>query len=236
MTDDQKRIHYGEMLSGSSGSDGGGDGDLSLRLPPSIKGMTMGQAILGQLPYWGAKRTIDAYRRVLQSGVETLGVQRDFYKAVRVTDSEKERWKNQDVYREGVKEEATTYLETMVEQRNMATASRIKSEIFLQGAKDEQAAAETLRMIADNNRQAELFESQRKKEEAEQAAEDARSGTSASFRQKMQAIKVAEQNYAELMADKQSAIEKYGSEDKIPPPLMAMYQQLEADLGFSLDD
>lgn len=235
MSEEDKQVRYGEVLEPHQDSRPPKGADLSLQMPARVPGMTLGKALLGQLPYWGAKRTMDAYRRFIESGVEMVEAQTAFYEGSRTLALEKERWKNRDTYREGIRQEAAAFLDGMLEQRNVAEASRIKSEMFLQSAKNEQAAADVLEMIAENNRQAELFASERKREEAERAAEDARGGQSASFRQKMRAMKSAEQNYAELMEAKAEDIEKYGSEEAFPHFLTAMYQQMEADLGFALD-
>jgi hypothetical protein len=233
--EDDKKLRYGEVFEPHQNDAAPGGPDLSLQMPPSVKGMTLGKALLGQLPYWGAKRTMDAYRRYIESGVEMVEAQKAFYSSSRQLAMEKERWKNRDTYREGIRQEAAAFLDGMLEQRNVAEASRIQSEMFLKAAKNEQAAEEVLEMIAENNRQTQLLESERKREEAERAAEDARGGQSASFRQKMRAMKSAEQNYAELMESKTEDIEKYGGEEKFPAYLVAMYSQLEADLGFGLE-
>ena len=73
--------------------------DLPLQMPPGVSGMSLGQALLGQIPYWGVKRSLDAYRKAVESGVQALEVVARYHEAKRHVEMEKARWENRETYR-----------------------------------------------------------------------------------------------------------------------------------------
>lgn len=233
---DESKARYGDVLGpDENASVGHQSSGLALRLPPGVRDMSLSRAILGQLPYWGARRTIDAYRQMIEAGLQTVAVQKDFYKATRELEMEKERWQNRDIYREGAKLEALAYLDGVKIQRNAAAAAVEDSEVFLQQAKDRRAAMELLRVIEANNREAERLASEREMEEEQQRLDEVRGGRGASFRQKLRRMEEAKQNYAELMEAKAADAVTYGGEENIPEFLIGMYEQMEADLMFTME-
>jgi hypothetical protein len=219
-----------------------GDGDsgnqrpameLPLQMPPGVTGMQLGQALLGQIPYWGLKRSLDAYRRAVESGVQALRVAGEYYEARRELEMEKARWENRDIYRDAAALEAMTLYEKLKTAQNLAIAGRIDSQERVQAATDRQQAAEIIRLIEKNNREAENARAELRKLEAEEELADLKGGRgNGSFRKKLRAAEQAKIDYDEMMASKAEHIKEYGGEDKLPAYLRTLYENLEEDLGF----
>ena len=76
---------------------------LVLPPAPNMYDMSLQQAFFGQLPYWGMRRTLDAYNRALESGVNVLNSIAAFYDAQVAVKKATTRWENIEAIRAGVK-------------------------------------------------------------------------------------------------------------------------------------
>jgi hypothetical protein len=72
---------------------------LVLPPAPNMYDMSLQQAFFGQLPYWGMRRTLDAYHRALESGVNVQKSIAAFYDAQVEVAAAKMRWENIDAIR-----------------------------------------------------------------------------------------------------------------------------------------
>lgn len=233
MTDERKNPPLdGEVLPAETRHRADDRGGIMLQLPPDVEGMGLSKALFGQLPYWGAKRTIDAYRKAVESGVIAIKANQAFYEAKRDLEMEKERWNKRDIYRQAAAEEAEVYLEGVLAARARAGVLRLEAEELLAAAKDRQKAQDLYQQIAENNRQAELRRSERMLEEEEQKLAEVQGGRKGSFKQKMRNMQRAKEEYEELRVERAKAIKEYGSEEDLPEWLVTGFDQLEADLAF----
>ncbi len=210
--------------------------DLALPLPPEATDVTLDRALLGQWRYWGAARTINAYRKMVEAGISSVHAQENFLAARSQLEAEQERWAQRDLARDIVKIGIETQHQKSLVQRSAAATALIDSEVLLEQAKDRKEAMELLRIIAANNRETERLRSEVEKEKAQQELEELRGGKPASFNRKLRLLEDAKRNYAEFHAAKEKDIESYGGEDKLPEFLVSMYRQLEADLAFGLEE
>lgn len=232
---DEDEVRHGEILSPKSvQAEPGQGGGLAVQMPPVVRNMPLSRAILGQLPYWGARRTIDAYRRMVDAGTDSLRTQTNFLEANRNLEAEKGRWENRAAYRQAAMLEADAFLDEQQTRRNGAAISKIQSEQMLTLAREQDE--ELALIIAKNNQEAERLASERRLEEERQKLHETQGGRSASFHQKMRRMQEAKQNFDEIEAAKKADIEKYRGEENLPEFLSSMYVQMEADLSFDLDE
>lgn len=223
--EDRKPILSGEVL-GPDGREGHQHGlELPLHFPPGVRGMGLGQALLGQVPYWGLKRSIDAYRRAVESGVAAVRVVRDYHVAMRELEDEKERWGNRQTYRDAAKLEAQILYEKVTTAKNLSIAARMDSELTVQAAKDRLEAAEVIRIIQKNNLEADRIRSER-------AVQEEREGLSGQgdFKKKLRNLEQSKKDYADLMAAKAADIDEHDGEENLPEFLITMYERLEDQL------
>lgn len=203
-----------------------------LHLPPGVKDMGLREALLGQWQYWGLRRTMNAYRHAVESGVAAVGSVNRFYEGLRELEGEKERWRSVETYREAARLEAEAVLERARAARNQARSERIESELRVFDLEQRAASVELLKMIQQNNLQAEAGRAQRQREAEEQLlAEQQRGAGGTSFQKKLRQLEQMKQDYEDLRAAKAADVEKYGSEEAMPDPLRTMYEKLEDQLA-----
>lgn len=208
--------------------------DLKLQLPPGPEAVSLGAALLHQYRYWGLTRTMNAYRRAVESGVAAVNVQAEFYQAARRVETEKARWENREQYREAARMEAEALIAHVEADIEDARVRKAQSALELRGLNEQLSAAGMLEEIAENNRAAELARAKRLRREEEQRLEELEGGASktSDFKERRARMEQARQDYEELMAEKEADIEKYGGEDNLPDWLVTMYEQLEDELAF----
>ena len=75
---------------------------LALLLPPTpdFSNTSLHQAILQQFRYWGIRRTLDTYRRAVESNVDVLGAISKFYEAQEAVERGRIRWENRYILRD----------------------------------------------------------------------------------------------------------------------------------------
>ena len=225
----------GEILGPEKSSRKRPDPDqLVMQLPPDVPGMTLDRAILGKLQYWGARRTIDAYRKMIEAGTQSVQAQAEFLEAGRELIREEARLNKREEYREAARLEADEFLDRQKTRRNAAEVERLTSEHLLAIAREQDE--ELAKVIAKNNQEAERLRSERALEEERQKLNETQGGRSATFQQRMRRMREAKQNYTELQTAKAEDIEKYGGEENLPEFLQHMYDQIEADLLHQMDE
>lgn len=203
-----------------------------LELPAGIQ-MGLPLAVVSRLRAWGVKRTIDAYRQVMESQLATMQVRRAQYDAGIEVVKAQERWKHADKYREAARHEAEAYLERAREAKLLAEAARMEGEERVQAARDRRDASEIVRLIERNNLEAEKAQAERRKIEAEAQLAAAKDGSgNSTFRRTLRDLEDAKRDYDELMASKQAHEAEYGGAEKMPAYLRTLYENLENDLAF----
>lgn len=235
--DEPDRVLTGEIV--SDDDDTSRALDLKLQRPPGAETVPFATALLQQYRYWGLRRTLDTYRKAVESGVAAVNVQADFYKAARNVEVEKARWENREEYREAARREAAALIAHTDADIQDAKTRKARSELELRGLQGQLAAAAIIEEIAENNRAAELARAKRLRREEERRLEggsgDNGGGKANDFKTKRAAIQQARADYEELMAEKEKDIKKYGGEENLPDWVMNMYETLEDDLGFRFD-
>lgn len=223
--DDVKPVLSGQVLGPETGPDRQAGLQMPLHFPPGVKGMGLGHALLGQVPYWGLKRSIDAYRLAVESGVAAVRVVREYHVEMRELEAEKERWANRQTYRDAAKLEAQILFENVKAAKNLAIAARMDSEMTVQAANDRLEAAEVIRVIQKNNLEADRIRSER-------MVQEEREGLSGQgdFKKKLRNLEQSKKDYVDLMAAKAADIEEHGGEEKLPEFLATMYERLEEQL------
>ena len=238
-SDDPKQVLSGEIISDDDARGSSGPLDLQLRQPPGAEIVPFGTALLQQYRYWGLRRTLDTYRKAVESGVAAVNIQADFYRAARNVEAEKARWENREQYREAARKEAEALIAHVEADIEDAKARKTRSALELRGLQGQLAAAAILEEIAENNRAAELARSKRLRREEERRLEGGNGGNGGgaadNFKAKRAAIQQARADYEELMAEKAKDIKKYGGEENLPDWLVNMYEMLEDDLGFRFE-
>ncbi|WP_372923084.1 hypothetical protein [Roseovarius sp.] len=229
MNDEAKpdEVISGEIIDGDTSGEARSALDLKLELPPAPEGVSLGAALLHQYRYWGLARTLNAYRRAVESGVAAVNIQTEFYQASRLVAMEKGRWENREQYREAARMEADVLLENV-------KARKAESELELRRLQEQLAAVGMLEEIAKNNRAAELARAKRLRREEEQRLEELESGTpkKSNFKEHLAQLEQSRQDYEELMDVKKADIERYGGEENLPDWLATTYETFEEHLGF----
>ena len=228
-----KTVLSGEVFSPQQSLSRSDSPSLQLHLPPGVAGMGLGQALLGQLPYWGLKRTIDAYRKAVESGIDMQIAVTRFYESARGLEAEKARWENSGSYRDAAALEAEAFLDGARAMRDRAETARIASRMELNAVRRREADMEFLLEIEKNNREAELLRSELVKEEIQKKINAVRDepgggGYNETRRQMVQRQK----DYESLMKAKAEDIKKYGGEENFPEFVRIMYRKLEETLTF----
>ena len=111
---------------------------LALLLPPSpdFANTSLHLAILQQFRYWGIRRTLDTYRRAVESNIEVLGAISEFYKAHEGLLREKTRWENRHILREIEEDRLYTELLEGKKQRISALTELNKLQVKLALSED----------------------------------------------------------------------------------------------------
>lgn len=214
---------------------------LHLELPqmPDVHNMTLQQALFGQLKPWGLARTLDAYRRAIESGVNVLASISAFYEAQVAVDIAKERWRNIGTIRQAEKLKIDADLAnwqsvytTAIIGRNEAQIKRAIAEDRLANIdliiEEERKNREFEKEIGALNRATALNEARLKKEETERKLAGRQAGEGGnSFEDMMKQREEAVKNFALLEKRKAEDIKKYGSKESMPEFIQAWYDQLE---------
>lgn len=240
MSDDKPdRVVSGEIVSEEEQLGTRGALDLHLRQPPDAETVPLSTALLQQYRYWGVRRTLDTYRKAIESGVGALRVTEEFYKAARDVDVEKARWGNRAQYRDAARLEADALIVRAQAEIEDAKVRKARSELELRGLQRQLAAATIMEEIEENNRAADLARAKRLRREEERRLEGGHGGHGGKkpndFSAKRAAIQQARADYEELMAEKAKDVDKYGGEDNLPDWVVSMYETLEDDLGFRFE-
>jgi hypothetical protein len=232
VSEDNRGVLNGEVLGPARREDLDNFLAKQLDLPAGMQ-VGLPLAVMGRLRAWGVKRTIDAYRQVMESQLATMQVRRAQYEAGIEVIKAQERWKHADSYREAARNEAEAHLERAREARLLAEAARLESEERVQAARDRRDASEIVRLIERNNLEAEKAEAERRRLEAEMQLADAKDGSgNSAFRKKLRALETAKRDYDELMASKAAHEAEYGGAENMPAYLRTLYENLEDDLAF----
>lgn len=106
---------------------------VHLVLPPApdMYDKSLQQAFFGQLPYWGMRRTLDAYHRAVESGVNVLNSIAAFYDAQVAVKKATTRWENIEAIRTGVEFEIQAEVFQADEKRTQAEIALNKAQIDL---------------------------------------------------------------------------------------------------------
>jgi len=216
------------------------NGMQALDLPMSAPDMSIRRVLANRLKFWGYRRTLEAYRAAVASGVDLTKSLSSLYEAKRELEMERQRWADVDTYREAASSEADTFLRE-VRTRYLAAeaeeeeARKRLSEAKVERERSEQRAAglRVLKIIEENEWASELAASEKKRLDAERTLEDARYGDGkSSYRERRRELEQRRKDYEDLLAEKQSDIERFGGEDKLPHWLQTFYDQVEDDFGF----
>lgn len=214
---------------------------LHLDLPavPDVRNLSLQQALFGQLPHWGLRRTLDAYRRAVESGVNVLGAISAFYEAKVEAEVATEHWHNIDTIRQAEKLKIHGELAYRQVEHNKALIALNKAQIDRAISEDtlkdidsiteeERKKREADRQIQELNRATALAEARWKKEEADRrlAGQQAGEGGS-SFKDMLKQQEEAGKNFELLEKRKAEDIKKYGSKEAMPEFMQAWYEQLE---------
>lgn len=223
----------------------GQDGDMRLTLPPDVEGMTLGKALLGQWQYWGLARSIKACRRAVDERVNLSRSVTEFYQQEVSRGEAQARWLNIDMFREAAVNDVERHLkqsqadlteaernvvraqrELEEEQRRLDEATRMREADKTAFAADPELRKRIRQAQLDREEADALIE----KEKAEGRLAEVENSTGGSHRQRMRSMERAKKYYAELMAEKEKDIERYGGWEKMPEFLQHMYEQYEVQI------
>lgn len=229
--DEDEKIVRGEIFPDDDGT--ASRRGMHVQMPPDVSDISLGAALLQQYRYWGIRRTIDAYRSAIESGVSALNLQTEFYSAMRTLDAEKARWEERDQYRAAARMEAQALIASVEADIVEAKVRKQRSEQELRNLEQQEAARAMLKEIEENNRAAELARAKRARQEEVKRLENAQNGNiDSGFAERRARLEQARKDYEELMAAKAEDIEHYGGETNLPDYLQTMYEKLEDELGF----
>ena len=194
-------------------SKNGTDEAVHLVLPPApdMYDKSLQQAFFGQLPYWGMRRTLDAYHRAVESGVNVLNSISAFYDAQVAVKKAKTRWENIEAIRTGVEFEIQSELLETEEKRDGAEIKRNEARINLLVSRKRLEAADDFVAIDQAERAMRKSEAEKRRAAAdtelaeakrELARAEARLKNSADYK----AIDKAERMRAKAEAERQREI------------------------------
>ena len=124
MSDGKPKVLHDEILPDGAGRvrDAAAANEMLHLKVPTAPDVSLGQALVGQLPYWGAGRVIRAYRKAVDEGVAAVEANRLFYQGMRELEAEKVRWENIDKFREGTAYQIDAWLKEQEAARNRAVS------------------------------------------------------------------------------------------------------------------
>lgn len=224
----EKKYVYGEILGPAPKN--GQNPSSAVGLPPNVSDLTLTKLLFGHLQYHGARRTVDAYNRLVESGVKLTRTVSELHQARRELEIEKIKWDHIDDFRRVAQSE-------IEEELNTAETKATNSRIELAKARDTEAALGEIQEIARNDRETKLFLSELNKIKAQKELKAAKEHTTEEeatpAQKRLKAIARVREEYEAIQSEKQRVIKEYGSEEAVPVFLRTMFEQLEEELQFS---
>ena len=114
--------------------------------------MTLTEALFGVIPYWGVKRTINAYEKAVSAGVSATRAVESLYAAMSDLEQEKVRWENIDDLRKAAEEGVKGELEEAEAKLGRAKVANLQAKNALTVAKMESEEFDSL--LADKEKRA----------------------------------------------------------------------------------
>ena len=207
-----------EQPSGTAKS--GDPGELpDLALPPNAPQMSLGEALFGVIPYWGVKRTIDAYRRAVNAGASATQAVTALYAAMSDLEVEKERWENVDLLRERARLDIEADL-------MRAKSAHTRALMEHEAVETEAALADLRQELVRVGLEAKLAQAQREKLKAEEMLDELDAPSSRMERKLREATRLREQ-FKEFVAYRDNAIQEAGGLDKLSDNERLILDELE---------
>lgn len=161
-----------------------------MALPPHAPNITVREAIMNVIPYWGVRRTIVAYSKAVEAGKSATDAVRELYAAMSDLEVEKVRWENIDLLRDTARNEVLAEARDSEARLTEADIRLLQAQIALEDLKTREAMSSTRTAIIESGLNAELAEAQRHEAKAKNELDDVDSSEarmSAKLREAMKA-------------------------------------------------